>query len=229
MASRSLEPLRAGVLWMMVKRFTTDGRSGREYVLADQNRRALLVARAFTWGREIAVNFPDGAPSMSIVRSKAFAFNGKAAVIEAESGRTLGRVSRNGIFSDPAGAVQGRFRDARSTRERARLSLFQGIFEAIFGGDGNSVAPGPDVLVLEVGGKIRGTLSYERIPNDEAEPERDPGSRKLARSVLRARLARAWQSFQQPRAWKLARSSQPDGDPRLEIAAAVFAAELSRW
>jgi hypothetical protein len=87
---------------------------------------------------------------------------------------------------------------------------------------------GPDALVLEVGGEIRGTLSYERIPDGETETEEQPASRALT-SRVRNRLARAWQSFQQARGWKLVRSPQPKGDPRLEIAAAIFAAELSRW
>lgn len=229
MSSSSLEPLRASVLWMLVKTFSEDGRSGREYAVSDENGSALLVARTFTWGREIVVTCPDGAPGMSIVRSRAFAFNGRAAVVDGESGHPLGSVSRNGTFTDPTGAVQGRFRDARSMRERARLSLFQGFFEAVFGGNGDSTASGPDALVLEVAGEIRGTLSYGRIPDGEAELERQEGSRRFTPSLASARLAQAWRSFRQPRGWKLERSPVQDADPRLEIAAAIFAAELSRW
>jgi hypothetical protein len=225
-----LTPLRATVLWLAVRSTAIDGRSCREYTISDPAGADLLVARAFTWSREIVIAQPDGTPLLSILRSRAFVLNGRAHVLELPSKRVLGSVSRNGTFREPAGAVRGRFCDARSVRARAREGLLAGAVDALLVGDGESVSSGPDTLLLKVGEHVRGTLAYTTLPSalPAEAPPRSTAS-KLWHTVIPQRARERWRSFTAPRGWKFVRFDPADDDPRLELAATLFAAELSRW
>lgn len=201
-----------------------DGRTCREYEVTTEAGEVLLVARAFLWGREMSVVTPDGRAVFSILRSRAFPLTGTAAVKELPSGTPIGTVTRNGTFLDSAGAVRGRFRDARAFRDRAKESAFQAAMEAIFSTGGDSMPSGPDALVLHVEGTLTGTLTYGTLPlaaTDAAQAPPSTRAKKFLRNV--------WPSLNSPRGWKFSRLGGSTGDPRLELAAALFAAELSRW
>ena len=222
-------PLRAEVLWLAVRKTAVNGRSCREYDVTDERGVIRLSARAYTWSREILVSGEDRSASFAIVRSRAFPLTGRAAVRLAASSSTLGTVARNGVFRDASGVVRGRFVDARSFRERARESLFQGIMEALLAGDGESVSSGPDGYVLQVGDAVAGTLTYGVLPFTRSAEERAPAPSRLRDRILPRALRGALQSLNAPRGWKFVRSHSGEADPRLQVAAAIFAAELSRW
>ena len=211
-------------------RTAVGGLQCREYTVTDEARRILLTARAFVWDREIVVAGPDGAPCMSIVRGRAFALTGRASVRELPTGHELGVVTRNGTFSDPGGKVVARFQDARSLRQRARESLFQAAGDALLNAGEGSMPSGPDSFVLISGGRETGTLTYAKLP-PAAEDDRPAPSRihALASRLLPARSRNMWRALNAPRGWKLERSRPLGADPRLQLAAAIFAIELSRW
>lgn len=222
--------LESPILWIAMIRTAIGGRQCREYILTDEAGGTLLTARAFIWDREIVVAGPDGAPCISVRRSRLFALNGQAAVIELPSKRHLGEVTRNGTFRDSSGAVRGRFQDARSLRQRTRESLFQAAGEALLSAGEGSVPSGPDSFVLNVGGRTAGTLTYAKLPFAR-EDKPSPPSRmsQLAARLVPSRVRNRWRSLNDPRGWKLERSAPLETDPRLQLAAALFAIELSPW
>lgn len=226
MSADDLAPLRAAVLWMPVCRTSHDGRACREYRVVDERGTDLLFARAFLWHREILVARPDGTPCFSIRRSRLFVFNGRADVRELPSQRDLGRLRRSGMFTAPDGVTRGRFRDARSVAERSREGVFQAAAE-VFLEAGESAPAGPDAMILQIGDAVTGSLDYVKLPaflSGESPPEPTRWSR-----LVPAGARKAFDALYAPRGWKFARGGDTDGDPRLEIAAALFAAELSRW
>src|SRR5690606_14317440 len=52
---------------------------------------------------------------------------------------------------------------------------------------------------------------------------------RLWSRVVSDRARAAWGALNRPRGWKFSRLASTGADPRLELAAAIFAAELSRW
>lgn len=100
--------------------------------------------------------------------------------------------------------------------------------EAILSTGANSVPSGPDALVLHVDGAIAGTLTYGALPlGSGADAQRTPADRPTR--VFRRFHRNAWRSLSAARAWIFVRFEETAGDPRLELAAALFAAELARW
>lgn len=218
-------PLRAPVLWLPTRRTSVEGRTCREYAVTDDVGSVLLTARAFLWRRDIVVAEPGGQAVFTIVRSHAFPATGKATVRELPSGLAIGTVHRNGTFRNSTGAVRGRFRDARSFRDRTAESVFQGAMEVIMSTGADSMPSGPDALLLQVDEAIVGTLTYGPLPfATQDEVPRSPSSRMLRRFIQKT-----WKSLNAPRGWQFVRFSTTDDDPRLLLAAALFAAELSRW
>lgn len=224
-----LVDLGTAVLWLATRRTSVHGKACREYHVATADGSLMLTARAFFWRRTLDVRAGDGSPFMTICRRRAFALTGRADVLEQPSARPLGTVSRNGTFRNAAGRVCGRFRDARSFGERSSESLFHGVLGTIFQSDGGSVVSGSDKFVLEQGDEQRGTLAYTLLPFPYPAPAVMPGrpARVLPRWAPRL-FRNAWHSLNAPRGWRLERVTAGE-EPRLELAAAIFAAELSRW
>ena len=229
MAHYDWTPLAAEVLWLATHRTSIDGRSCRAYQVMDAQGNLLLVARAFTWSREITVSLPDGRPVLGIIRSRAFPFTGKAAVQDLTEGSRLGTVSRNGSFRDASGTVYGKFTDARTPGARTKESLVQGGMDALLGMGGDAVAPsGPHAFVLQASAGVAGRLVYGRLPFAPAAEPAAAAPRALPKWAPQ-RLRSAWTSINAPRGWQFQRTVQPGQDPRLLLAAALFTAELARW
>jgi len=226
MDSATIAALRANVLWFGTRRHSVEGRACRDYDIMTEAGDVLLRARSFLWGRELSIATPDGRGVLSVLRSRAFPLTGTAAVRELSPDRTIGTVHRNGAFRDPAGTVHGRFRDARTMRERVKENAFQVILDTILTEGETSMPAGPDALVMMVDDAIAATLSYGRLPFDDAAAT-EPQTR--VQKMVPGRLRDAWQSLKAPHGWKFSRMREVDCDPRLELAAALFAAELSRW
>ena len=110
-----------------------------------------------------------------------------------------------------------------------RESLIQGTLDALVTGEGSSSVSGPDSFVLEVGGAVRGTMKYQAVPFGRSTPT-GMATRSRLGAILQA-VRKRWRSMNEPHGWKLARSDggASAADPRLDLAAAIFAAELSRW
>ena len=221
--------LHSPVLWFTMDRGTAGGRQCRDYTVADDGGRQLLSARAFNWSRDIVLADSDGTPILMIRRSRIFALSGRAVVLELPAQRPIGEVGRSGRFSDSTGQMRGRFRDARSARERASESVFQAAAEALLG-NGDSVASGPNSFLLDIDGVLAGTLSYSEIPlGRNTEPAVPSRAARLASRLLPARSLKALRALTAPRGWKFHHLAPPPEDPRVQIAAALFAIELSRW
>jgi hypothetical protein len=195
--------------------------------VTDEHGVVVMSARAFTWSRTIHVTDPAGRASFDIERSRLFPLTGRARVRAVPSGLPLGTVSRNGTFRDAGGEIRGKFVDARSLRKRVHAGLIQGAMETLLSGVGDSVPSGPDSFVLQVGRAFQGTLRYGVVPFP-AENEGAAAAPRQLRFVPHV-LRRFWQSLNAPRGWKLERTHLGADDPRLQLAGAIFAAELSRW
>ena len=225
-ANLRLRALQAEVLWLVGRRTSIGGRAARQYDILDTKGSLLLAAHTLVWSRELTVHPPAGEPVLTIVRNRTFPLTGRAAVNELPAGSLVGTVSRDGSFRDPAGAIRGKFVDARSLRERTKASLLQGGMDALLAaGDDVAAASGPRSFVLQTTGGATGTLIYGRLPF--AEPVAQAPGKLLERLPLR--LRRAWTSIEAPRGWKLQRTPSPDDDPRLLLAGALFAADLAGW
>lgn len=218
--------LRATDLWFTMQRTTAGGRACRDYTIRDEAGVPLLTARAFNWSRDVVVVNPDATPVLMLRRSRLFPLTGRVAVLELPSMARIGTVRRNGVFSDAAGRTLGRFRDARPARERARESLIQATCDALLTA-GESVPSGPNSFGFEMDGAAQGTLMSAKLPFT-AEPAIIPPRLEPLARWLPERARRALRSFAAPRGWKFHRSRTTD-DPRMHIAAALFAIELSRW
>jgi hypothetical protein len=231
--SRSRNPmmttLNAPLLWLTTKRASADGRKCRDYVVYDAAGVTLLTARAFVWSRDIAVLSADGPgePVMVLRRRHSFPLTGKVDVYEAAGRRRLGVVSRSGRFVDADGRRIGRFSDARSVRARALEGVLASMVEAMLDGN-DAMVSGPSGYVLALGGRVAGTLGQMRLPF-ETEAEAGPAGGVLRRLVPE-RARRLLPQRGGPRGWKLERAvAELPCDPRLYLAAALFAVELSYW
>jgi hypothetical protein len=67
------------------------------------------------------------------------------------------------------------------------------------------------------------------LPFTRASEERAPAPSRLRDRIVPQVMRSALQSLNAPRGWKFVRSHASEDDPRLQLAAAIFAAELSRW
>jgi hypothetical protein len=189
-------------LWIVPQPVKAAPRRCRDYHVRDLTGNALLTVRAYLWGRDIDAHDAHARqPVLRVRRRHLFPITGVADASALAGDRQLGTVHRSGRIRDAGGRPLGRFRDARSTGQRTRESLLQGVFEAVLGGDGTTtLASGPDGYVW-------------------ASPEH------VVLGTLRRGAPGA------PRgSWLLERSPETFGyDPLLVTAAALFMVELARY
>jgi hypothetical protein len=223
--------LNAPLLWLTTKRASADGRKCRDYVVYDAAGVTLLTARAFVWSRDIAVLSADGPgePVMVLRRRHSFPLTGKVDVYEAAGRRRLGVVSRSGRFVDADGRRIGRFSDARSVRARALEGVLASMVEAMLDGS-DSMVSGPSGYVLVLGGKAAGTLGQTRLPFETGPAAETGGTAGVFQRLIPTRARKLLPDRRGPRGWKLERAARElPCDPRLYLAAALFAVELSHW
>jgi hypothetical protein len=224
--------LRAPVLWLTVERSSIDGRSCRDYAIYADDSTRLGSARAFPWRRDIPLHFVPAldVPALLLRRRRTFPLTGKVDVLELPAHEKIGVVSRSGRYRDALGRPVGAFRDARSLGNRAKEGAFLAAMEALLGGDGTaSTGSGPSGFVHVVAGMIAGTLArgplpFLTTPSSDTRSE----SRNLLRKILPRRLGDRLFNLA-PRGWKLVNTMPDAQDPRLRLAAALFAVELSHW
>jgi hypothetical protein len=228
--SHWIEAIRAPVVWLTVRRASADGRACRDYVVYDAAGARLAGARAFPWRREIPIFTGDDAASTVILlrRRRFFPLSGKVDVHVAGAGARIGVVSRGGRFTSADGRVIGAFRDARPMRDRTKEAVVIGLLDAMAGGDGSStIMSGPTGFIYFEDGSPAGSLARARLPFEP--PGGEAGGRHLGRlrALLPARFASA---LVERGGWKLERAAPSVlVDPRLLLAAALFAVELSHW
>jgi hypothetical protein len=225
-----IEAIDAPVLWLTVRRASGEGRACRDYVVYDAAGVRLAGARAFPWRREIPIFTGDDAASTVLLlrRRRLFPLSGKVDVHDAGNRARIGVVSRGGRFTDADGRAIGAFRDARTMRDRTKEAFIVGLLDAIAGGDGSTTTTsGPTGFIYFEDGSPAGSLARARLPFEP--PGGEPGGRHLGRlrALLPARFASA---LVERGGWKLERAAAPMlVDPRLLLAAALFAVELSQW
>jgi hypothetical protein len=227
----AVSALCAPVLWITVERAVAGGRACRDYEVCAEDGQTLLDARAFNWGRDIVVQAGDPAkPCLVLRRRRSFPITGRVDLLEMPAGRRIGVLSRSGRFHDAEGRLAGRFQDARSAGSRTREGLIVGLLDAAFGGDGTqSDISSPSGFLYTLGGAQAGTLSRARLPFSTEAMDQPKSARSLVR-FLPKRLTDALRAPSTPKGWRLERTSiPPREDPRLSIAAALFAIELSHW
>jgi hypothetical protein len=230
---RLLHALEQPTIWLSVERSVSSGRATRDYVIYDDAGALLLTAQTWPWRRDIVVQTATEPEQQFLLlrRRLSFQLTGRVDVYDEARGR-LGTVSRSGRYRDSRGRVTGRFRDARSFGHRSREAVLVGVLDALLGGDGTTAdTGGPGGYVWLVGSEVMGTLARARLPStvDDAagaSPSAPTIAGRLAafgerlRAFVRAR----------PQGWKLERRvPRSPGDPRLILAAALFAIELSHW
>lgn len=221
--------LERSTIWLSVARSVSGGRAARDYVIYDDAGSPLLGAQTSPWQRDILVQM-SGEPFDRVLRLRrrlSFPLTGRVDVYDAAAAR-LGVVSRSGRYRSASGRDAGRFRDARTLRDVAREGAFSAMMDALLGADGTTAAgTGPSGFVWLVDAQPIGTLGRARLPFGGGAAAAAGPTRRL--SVFTSRL-RALVAPAAPQGWKLERL-QPAlaGDPRLVLAAALFAIELSHW
>jgi hypothetical protein len=229
MRQNDMEALRASVLWLTVERSAIDGRSCRDYVVYGDDGTRLGTARAFPWRRDIPIHLPPtlDVPTLMLRRRRSFPLTGKVDVLDLPAHKRIAVLSRSGRYRDQHGG--GAFRDARSFGDRAKEGIFLAAIEALLGGDGTaSTGSGPSGFVHVVAGKPAGTLGRAPLPFLTGSQANSSESRNLLRKVMPRRLGdRLFNPA--PRGWKLENTLPDAQDPRVRLAAALFAVELSHW
>jgi hypothetical protein len=229
----TLHALAAPVLWLTVQRAAAGGRACRDYVIYGDDGSRLLTARAFPWRRDIPLQFAPNFDRalLTLRRRRSFPFSGKVDVHELPGSRRIGVVSRSGRYRDAHGKIAGAFRDARTFRDHAKEGAFLAVMQALLGGDGtDSSASGPSGFIHLVANRPAGTLSRARLPFAITPTRTTPKRTNPLRALLPRRLGDALFERTASRGWKLERTvPQAAEDPRLYVAAALFAVELSHW
>jgi len=225
-----MDVLRAPILWLTVERSSVDGRSCRDYVAYGNDGARLGSARAFPWRREIPLHFAPALDLSALIlrRRRSFPLTGKVDVLDMSAHRRIGVVSRSGRYRDAHGRAAGAFRDARTLGDLAKEGLFQTAMEMLLGGESGSTGSGPTGFVHIVAGKPAGTLGRAALPFPTSASAERPESPGLLRKLLPRRLDNALFN-PVPRGWKLQSTAADVHDPRLRLAAALFAVELSHW
>ena len=224
------DPLDAQELWFSVERAVENGRACRDYRIRSAEDALLATARAFPWRRPIPVADASGQPILTLERRRSFPLTGRVDVRAAASGPPLGIVRRNGRYEDALGRPAGAFRDARSIRGRTHEALFIGLLDTVLG-DGGSEVSGPSGYVWLAEGRPAGTLRREPLPFSQPPVTLSGIPARLAR-VVPERMRRRFRTLVGPTGWKLERLPEAPvvaADPRLTLAAALFAIELSYW
>jgi hypothetical protein len=214
-------------IWITSRATRVDGRRARDYEVCSAAGVVALTAVAFLWGRDIVVRDSAGRPALRLRRRRLFPLTGRVDILS-PSGRPVGAVYRSGRCIDEHGRERARFRDARSLRERAGEGLLQAAFDAMMGGEGETLGPGPSGYVCVVGDRAIGALAVGRVPFPEA-PGPPSRIRTLASKLFPQRVLRNLAAAGARRGWCLQLDELPVADPLLIIGAALFMVEISKW
>lgn len=225
--------LEQSTIWLSAARSVSGGRACRDYVIYDHAGAPKLTAQTSPWQREIVVQTAAQPPQRFLLlrRRLTFPLTGRVDVYDERNAR-LGVVSRSGHYRDASGRSAGRFRDARTFGNRAREGALVGVLDALLGGDATvAEGGGPSAFLWLVGSEVTGTLGRAPLPftsEGTAAVAARPPAPTSRRSALTKRL-REFIGPARPQGWKLERLQAAPGDPRLTLAAALFAIELSHW
>lgn len=214
-------------VWITSRTSRVEGRRAREYELCSAAGVVALTAVSFLWGRDIVVRDTAGRDALRLSRRRMFPLTGRVDIL-LPTGAPVGAVFRSGRCSDEHARERVRFRDARSLRERASEGLLQAAFDAMMGGEGDTLGPGPSGYVCVVGDRAIGALAVGRVPFPEA-PEPPSRIRTLTGKLLPQRVQRTLAAAGARRGWCLQFDELPAADPLLIIGAALFMVEISKW
>lgn len=226
--------LRAGVLWFMVEGRVVEKRRCREYTVFDADGASLLAGRAFLMRRDFPLSPLDAPdePCLLLRRRRSFPVSGKYDLFAMPDAARIGLLSRSGRFRDAQGRAAGRFRDARTMKDRWGESAFEVAGQLIFGGEGDTAGSSPQGFVLLLEGKAAGSLTQKRLPFDPVPVQvREPHIvARTLRRVLPKKTGDALFERRPPRGWALELDPRDHGiEPRLLLGAALLAIEISRW
>jgi hypothetical protein len=233
--------------WIRVERDQRDGKACRVITLSSATGEKELEAVAFAWERDIVVTAtstpastatasataaPPSVDGFVIRRRRTFPFTGRLDVLAGPSETRIAILNRNGVVLDGAGNAQGRFRDARSMGQRAGQGAFEVVGAILTGTEGGDPGQMPLERRWIVGGAEQGRLMRAKWPFDRAETE--PGSSNAVSRLLPAKVRAFLRGVAAPATWRfdwrpLEPSADPSVDPRLPLAAAIWAVELSHW
>lgn len=215
--------------WIRVLRDQRDGKACRVITVSGATGAKELEAVAFSWRRDIVVTATAASvESFVIRRRRMFPFTGRLDVLAGPGDSQIGILSRSGVVLDGAGAAKGRFRDARSLGQRAGQSAFEVVGAILTGTEGGDPGQMPIERRWIVGGAEQGRLMRAKWPFDPegVESEVWGGVGRTLRAHVRTFLRRV----SAPATWRFDwRPLDPSVDPRLPVAAALWAVELSHW
>lgn len=217
--------------WIRVRRESRDGKACRVIAVHDATGAPELEAVAFTWQRDIVVLPAESAriAGFTIRRRRLFPLTGALDVVDVRDGRRLGILFRSGRVADATGQPQGRFRDARTAGDRAGETAFEFVGAIVTGTEGGDPGRMPAEQRWLVGGREQGRLMRVRWPFAAAREDPAAGTRGLAR-FLPSKLSAFLRSASEPTTWRFDWTPlELPVDPRLPVAAAVWAVELSHW
>lgn len=208
-----------------------EGRACRVIEVHDARGELRLRGIAFPWRREIAVNPVDDRPDAGFVirRRRLFPLTGKLDLLERRGGGRLGVLSRSGRVLGPGGRDLGRFRDARSLRDWGGEALVELVGAIVSGVEGGDPGRMPQERRWILGRREQGRLQRASWPFANPSEETPLPARGLAR-FLPPRVSRLLRGLGDPRTWRFDWLPLGEGgDPRMPVAAAVWAVELSHW
>ena len=226
--------------WIRVERDQREGKACRVITLSDATGVKELEAVAFTWQRDIVVSAvarsaaADSAVARTIAgfvirRRRSFPLTGRLDVFAGPGETRIGIVSRSGRVWDGAGNAQGRFRDARTAGDHAGETAFEFVGAILTGSEGGDPGRMPLERRWLVGRVEQGRLMRAKWPFDPDEGARVPAAGGLSR-FLPAKVSAFLRGVAAPATWRFDwKPLEPPVDPRLPVAAALWAVELSHW
>jgi hypothetical protein len=215
--------------WIRVRRDQREGTACRVITLSSATGAAEFEAVAFTWRRDIVVRaIASPHEGFVIRRRRSFPFTGRLDVLATAGETRIGILARNGVVKDGSGNACGRFRDARTTGDRAGETAFEFVGAILTGSEGGDPGRMPLERRWIIGSAEQGRLMRAKWPFDpDGAPDPSPGG--ISR-FLPAKVGAFLRGVAAPATWRFDwRPLEPSVDPRLPVAAALWAVELSHW
>ena len=203
------------------------------YRCYDNQATQLATGNGFKTSRPFELAFDTEISKAEILMKmrKTFAFSGKIDILDAESGNSLGIVTRNKKIFNTDERLVARFVSQRSWKEFFGEGLVDFAGELIFGGEGSGEGnPSACDYALVVDKKPVGILKRETFPFFPDPPKRTEPTTfgKLCKRILPKNLGSAIFDITPPLGWTL-ELHDPDAieDTKLLISATFMILEIN--
>jgi hypothetical protein len=217
------------------KRNPSPSSPGDLYRCFDVSQQLVFNAHTAGFGKLIAVFHSESDRVIAEIRNRDnYLLNGRTDFYAASGEGLLGSCSRFSRVYNAHGHKIGYWRDAQSWAEELKVSLIDGIANALLGsGDGGMGANPSDTHLLTNGQDVLAVLHRKKLPFFPDPPKRSSPGRlaKLASKIVPGELGKSLAEITPPYGWCLTLQHSPhtQGEETLLHFAALLRIEFMRW